>query len=181
MRLLLLAGWVFSLCMPRHALACWEQAAQRYGMAAELLYAIARVESNLNPQAINRTHLQRTGTYDIGLMQINSSHLGTLARHGITEAQLYDPSTNIQVGAWLLADTFARHGATWNAVGAYNAACSQLKGLACSEARSRYAWQVYRKLPTQASPPAGGSAARARDAAASPAAGPIMLAARVSP
>ena len=181
MRLLLLAGWVLSLCMPTHALACWEQAAQRYGMAAELLYAIARVESNLNPQAVNRTHLQRTGTYDIGLMQINSSHLGALARHGITEAQLYEPCTNIQVGAWLLADTFARHGATWDAVGAYNAACSQLKGAACSEARSRYAWQVYRKLPTQSSPPVGGSAARTRDAAALPATRPIMLTARVSP
>lgn len=181
MRLLFLFGWVLSLCMPTHALACWEQAAQRYGMAAELLYAIARVESNLNPQAVNRTHLQRTGTYDIGLMQINSSHLGVLARHGITEAQLYEPCTNIQVGAWLLADTFARHGATWDAVGAYNAACSQLKGAACSEARSRYAWQVYRKLPTQSSPPAGGSAARARDAAALPATSPIVLTARVSP
>lgn len=153
MRHLHIAGLLVLLCAPVCVQACWEQAAQRYGVSAELLYAIARVESGLNPQAVNLSHRQRTKSVDIGLMQLNSSHLRTLARYGIHEHDLYDPCANIHIGAWLLAQCFVRHGVTWQGVGAYNAACSQLKGHACQKARARYAWQVYRQLPAQHASP----------------------------
>ena len=100
----------------------------------------------MRPEARNNTHIERTGTRDIGLMQINTSLLPKLASFGIREQDLLDPCTNIEVGAWVLSDAIRRHGDTWQAVGAYNAACTQLRGKACTEARSRYAWAVYKRM-----------------------------------
>lgn len=127
---------------------CFDQAAARYGVSADLLRAIARVESSLNPAAVNESHVASTGSVDLGLMQINSRHLESgLRATGITRKDLLsDPCLNTMVGAWLLADHLRRHGQDWNGVGSYNAACTRLKGAGCTEARNRYAWKVYRAL-----------------------------------
>jgi soluble lytic murein transglycosylase-like protein len=119
-----------------HACACWETVGQKYGIHPYLLHAIAKTESNFNPRAINRSN--KNGSYDIGIMQINSSWLPTLARHGITEQNLYDSCVNIEVGAWILAHNMRRHGQTWTAVGAYNAVSP--------DKQRQYVKRVYRNL-----------------------------------
>jgi len=170
------------LCaLPAGARACWNDVAQRHGVPADLLYAVAKVESSLDPKAVNRSHFHRTRSIDIGLMQINSRHLPKLAHQGITEARLFEPCTNLDVGAQLLADLFARKGLSWDSVGAYNAACTELKGIACTEARARYAWKVYRQLP--GNKPAAHRAPASRRSEAPPVARPIipLLAVRVAP
>jgi soluble lytic murein transglycosylase-like protein len=126
---------------------CFQASAQKYNLDPRLLWSIAMVESRGRTEAVNNTHIQRTGTRDFGVMQINESWLPALARHGITRDRLMkDRCLNVDVGAWILADSIKRNGATWNAVGAYNAACTQLKGKDCESARKRYTdlvWQWY--------------------------------------
>jgi soluble lytic murein transglycosylase-like protein len=139
-----------ALCAALPAHACWDDAASRYRVSSDLLYAIARTESGLNPHAVGRN---RDGSRDIGLMQINSTWLPTLASHGIEERHLFEPCTNIHVGAWILAGNIHRLGYTWEAVGAYNAANPSL--------RRTYIEKVRRQL-------AAGAQASARTATLSP-------------
>lgn len=133
---------------------CFDLAASTYRVDSALLSAIAMAESSMRPRANNFDHKQRTGTYDIGLMQINSGWLPALKRFNISEQALYDPCTNISVGAWILRRLIDKNGETWNSVGAYNAACTQLKGAACEAARTKYIRRVHRFLSSNSAPAA---------------------------
>lgn len=97
---------------------CFTTASNAYHIPRHVLVAIAKVESGFNPSAYN---VNKNGTADIGIMQINSSHVGFLESHGIDRSLLWNPCDNIKIGAWVLATQMARHGRTWRAVGAYNA------------------------------------------------------------
>ncbi|WP_454875397.1 lytic transglycosylase domain-containing protein [Paraburkholderia xenovorans] len=124
--------------------ACFEVSGAKYHIDPRLLWAIAETESSGRASAQNLTHVSRTGTVDLGLMQINSSWLPTLARYGITREQLMaDPCLNIDVGAWILARIIKQQGARWDAIGAYNSACTQLKGDACTASRAEYVRKVW--------------------------------------
>lgn len=96
---------------------CFEEAGNRYGISPQLLYAISKGESSFNPLAIN---YNTNGTYDYGLMQINSTWEPALRKIGISWNNLADPCTNVMVGAWVLSQCIRDYGYTWSAVGCYN-------------------------------------------------------------
>ncbi|HDR9331146.1 TPA: lytic transglycosylase domain-containing protein, partial [Burkholderia multivorans] len=111
-----------AMSLALHGLAhadCLDDAAAFQHVSVSLLRGIAQVESGMNPNAVNTN---ANGTIDIGLMQINSSWLPTLAREGITQQSLFDPCTNAYVGAWIFSQNIRQLGPNWNAIGAYNAA-----------------------------------------------------------
>jgi len=126
---------------------CWSRAGQQHAIEPELLQAIAEVESGQRSGAMN---YNKDGTRDIGLMQINSSHLSRLGAQGITEQRLLDePCLSVQVGASVLAGFVSLYGYNWTAVGAYNAGNAPGR----QAARLRYAhkvWQRYQVLSPNA-------------------------------
>jgi soluble lytic murein transglycosylase-like protein len=127
---------MLTACDPAHANfgACFEHAAQRRHIDVNLLLAIGHVESRYRPWEING----HTGA--IGVMQIMPFHLKWLQRYGIDRIDLLDGCTNINVGAFLLADFIRMYGNTWRAVGAYGAGIAPDK----EKARIEYAQLVER-------------------------------------
>nr|WP_309578237.1 type III secretion system invasion protein IagB [Scandinavium hiltneri] len=118
---------------------CWSKAGEDHHVDPWLLLAIAQVESGMNPNAINKNN---DGTHDIGLMQINSIHLPTLARRGITQKRLVnEPCVSIMVGASILSDMINVYGNNWQAVGAYNAGLKKDR----YKQRMKYARKVWNK------------------------------------
>lgn len=75
---------------------CFFDAGKRYKVDPYLLAAIAKVESNFNPKAVN---LNRNGTEDYGIMQINSYWIRT---YKIPMEWIENPCYNIHFGAMVL-------------------------------------------------------------------------------
>ena len=123
---------------------CYEEAGTRYGISPNLLYAISKGESSFNPIAIN---YNTNGSYDYGLMQINSSWEPTLRKLGIPWGTLADPCTNVMVGAWVLSQCIRDYGYSWPAVGCYNSRTPSK--------RDRYAARIAR-IVSQDNPPQRG-------------------------
>ena len=138
------------LCLHTPALAA------EPGPPTQLVEAIARQESGLNPLAVNiagksyypatreeaerliREALAVGKSFDVGTMQINSWWMERLA---IDPLSLLDPDVNEAWGKRILAEEIARHGLNWKAVGKYHSPDL--------ERGRQYAWLVYRHYAGQ--------------------------------
>ena len=120
---------------------CWKDASRTYGIPEDVLMAIAKTESNFNPDAKN---VNKNGSVDIGLMQINSDWLPELNKYDISRKDLEsDACLNLKVGAWILSNNVKRLGWNWDAIGAYNVGCKKLSPEECQTRRGKYAWKVH--------------------------------------
>jgi hypothetical protein len=130
---LVVAVLLFSAAGARGEPLCFTEAGAMYAINPDILRAIAKVESNYQTRAIN---WNRNGTYDFGVMQINSNWAYRL---GFEQwSTLGDSCSNIKTGAMILAGCMKKYGYTWDAIGCYN---SQTP-----DKRDRYARMVYRQL-----------------------------------
>ncbi|MCT4700542.1 lytic transglycosylase domain-containing protein [Enterobacteriaceae bacterium H20N1] len=107
------------LCCHTATAWCFNLAAEEFHLEPQIIYAIAKAESNLNTNAIHTNH---NGSFDIGLMQINSIHEPELGRLGISMDELMEPCKNIIVGTWLLRKSIDRAGELWKGIALYHSA-----------------------------------------------------------
>lgn len=112
---------------------CFDEAGRANNISHDLLESIARVESSFNAKAL---HVNRNGTTDMGLMQINSAWIDPMRLN--REDLIADPCYNVMAGARILRQCIEKHGYTWEAVGCYNA---KSKGK-----RVGYSWKIFREL-----------------------------------
>lgn len=95
---------------------CFEEAGTKYNINPNLLWAISKVESNHNNEAIN---WNKNGSYDYCHMQINSGWYKTIGHE--KWMSIADPCACTMVGAEILKKCIARYDYTWEAIGCYNA------------------------------------------------------------
>jgi len=96
----------------------YTEAGKYYDVNPILLYAIAQIESNENPTAINCKNKNKSCDY--GIMQINSIHLPFLSKYNISKQELFNPRTNIFIGAWVLKTCINKYGFTYKSINCYN-------------------------------------------------------------
>lgn len=96
---------------------CINKAAITYHVPVPIILSVIKKEGGHNGQAVKN----KNGTYDFGVMQINSSWLTRIAIYHYTREDIqYDACKNVMVGTWILGRNIAAGKDLWRGVGNYH-------------------------------------------------------------
>lgn len=122
-------------------LSCLLAAANTYQIPSSVLYAIMENEGGKMGEVSENTN----GSYDLGIMQINSLWLPELAKHwGVSQTEaayavVNDTCTNFNVAAWILNKKIAEaDGSLMNGIAFYHSRTPNLG--------RKYAMKIYNTL-----------------------------------
>jgi soluble lytic murein transglycosylase-like protein len=96
---------------------CINHAAVVYHVPATVILSVIKQEAGHNGQAVKN----KNGTFDYGVMQVNTIWLSKLAKYGYSKEDLqFNACKNVEAGTWILAQALAEGRTTWQGVGNYN-------------------------------------------------------------
>ena len=97
---------------------CVAQASRYYNVHPLIVYSIIDVEGG----KVGTISENTDGSYDLGIMQINTIHLPDIQRQfGLSwEHVAYHPCINIGIGTWILHQRIKEAGDLWKGVGNYH-------------------------------------------------------------
>lgn len=105
------------LQLPPATVACVVRAAAQYELPPGLVLSVMKVEGGVD----GAVHRNSNGSYDYGLMQINSVWLPKLATMGITRDHLvHRTCDNVSVAAWIMRQNLDASDHFWKGVGNYH-------------------------------------------------------------
>lgn len=98
-------------------ISCINHASTTYHVPVSLILSVMRQENGCNGQAVKN----KNGSYDLGVMQVNTSWLPTLSHYRYSREDLqFNPCKNVMVATWILATNIAKGDTLWSGTADYH-------------------------------------------------------------
>ena len=115
---------------------CWDYAGNKFNVDPWLLFSIASVESSFQEGIQSKN---TNGTYDLGLMQINTIHVPRFAQANLDRHALqHDTCKNIIAAAYLLKQSINTYGYNIDGIGGYHSRTPHLRRAYGQKVINRY-------------------------------------------
>jgi soluble lytic murein transglycosylase-like protein len=99
-------------------------ASRKYSISPKIIWAIMKVESEYK----KTIHVNSDGSFDIGVMQINSLWIKSLANKGF-KVDILNNKDNVNIASYILKENINKGYGLWQAVGLYHSTNKRLQAV----------------------------------------------------